>query len=279
MLDKGMRPIYNGWMEHPYFLSLAYVGTAFYGWQVQSSLRSVQGELWAAVRQLWGGAPMPQGAGRTDAGVHAKEQGVLIRMQNEWQTHRLLAALNAHLPADVRVRAVQAAHEGFFPRHHAVAKRYVYRIDTGPAADPFLESRRWHIYGAAGLEGGAVSDAASRLVGRHDFSGFRSVECSAPTPVATLFDARLLPRGSGFDVVFEGDRFLMHQVRIMVGTLVDVGRGRLGPDDVSRILDSKNRRLAGPTAPPQGLYLEKIWYAPEWGIGEPSPWRTQGAGL
>jgi len=258
-------------MAHPYFLILAYVGAAFCGWQVQSTVRSVQGELWLALRKLWIDAPMPQGAGRTDAGVHAKEQGVLAWMPKRWDTYRLLAALNAHLPSDVRVRAVKEAPKGFFPRHHAVAKRYVYRLDEGSSANPFLESRRWHLYGAVPIDREAMLNAASALIGTHDFSSFRAKECSAQTPVRTIFDARLESRGNELDLIFEGDRFLMHQVRIMVGTLIGVGRTKIEPERVLEILYSKNRNLAGPTAPPEGLYLEKIWYSPEWGIGETAP--------
>ena len=218
---------------------------------------------------------MPQGAGRTDAGVHAHAQGVLIWMEKHWDPSRLLAAINAHLPDDIRVMAVQPAPEGFFPRHHAVAKRYTYKLDEGPSANPFLGNRRWHLFGMKRLDRDKIMCAASCLVGTHDFSSFRCVECSAGTPVRHIFDVRLVARGSELNLVFEGDRFLMHQVRIMVGTLVEVGRGKIRPDNLPEILNSKDRRNAGITAPPHGLYLEKIWYSAEWGIGEPSPWKTE----
>jgi tRNA pseudouridine38-40 synthase len=174
---------------------------------------------------------------------------------------------------DVRVRTVQEAPEGFFPRHHAVAKRYVYKFDEGPSTDPFLELRRWHLFGAEPIDKGEMSVAASHLIGTHDYSSFRCRECSAKTPIRTIFDIRLESRGHhGFELVFEGDKFLMHQVRIMVGTLVEIGRGKIKPTRIIEILNSKNRCMAGATAPPEGLYLEKIWYSSEWGIGEPSPW-------
>ncbi|MDR0498110.1 MAG: tRNA pseudouridine(38-40) synthase TruA [Holophagales bacterium] len=263
-------------MTYPYFLCLAYVGTAFFGWQIQSTLRSVQGELWTSIRELWQDAPMPQGTGRTDAGVHAKAQGVLIWMQKHWDSYRLLAALNAYLPADVRVMTVQEAPDGFFPRRDAVAKRYVYRLDEGPSANPFLEMRRWHLYGSEPIDRGEILNAASHLIGIHDYSSFRCKECSAATPVRTIFDIRLESRGTELDLIFEGDKFLMHQVRIMTGTLVEVGRRKLKPTGVLEILNSKNRGLAGITAPPEGLCLEKIWYSRKWKIGEPSPWPEEG---
>jgi tRNA pseudouridine38-40 synthase len=182
-----------------------------------------------------------------------------------------MAALNAHLPWDVRVTSAVDAPEGFFPRQHAVAKRYVYRLGLGRVADPFAESRRWHIYGAAPLDLGTMGEAAAALVGTHDFSSFRCSECAAATPTRTIFGVRLEPTDMGLDMVFEGDRFLMHQVRIMAGTLVAVGRGGMSPDRMAEILEARDRRAAGATAPAAGLYLEKIWYGREWGVGEACP--------
>ena len=259
-------------MSYPFFLRLAYVGTSFYGWQIQTSLRSVQGELWKALQAFDPEAPMPQGTGRTDAGVHAKAQGVLVETSRVWEPYRLLAALNAHLPADVRVMTLEPAPEGFFPRQHAVAKRYVYRLYEGPAADPFLRDRAWHLHGKQPVDRKAMASAASHLVGEHDFSSFRASECVAKIPVRTLYKAELLDHGSALDLVFEGNRFLMHQVRIMTGTLVEVGRGRRAPESILAILAARDRSQAGISAPPHGLYMEATWYQRRWGIGEPSPW-------
>jgi len=259
-------------MAIPYFLRVAYVGTGFYGWQIQTSLRSVQGELWKALQALDPGAPMPAGTGRTDAGVHAEAQGVLVLMQREWDPYRLLAALNAHLPWDARVMAAEPAPEGFFPRAHAVAKRYVYRIQEGPAADPFQHLRRWHVYGAQPLDRAAMAEAASHLVGAHDFSSFRHAECAALSPDRKVYRIGLEGHGPALDLAFEGNRFLMHMVRIMAGTLVEVGKGRYRAADLADILAARDRRKAGITAPPHGLCLERVWYQRRWAIGEASPW-------
>jgi tRNA pseudouridine38-40 synthase len=259
-------------MTLPYFLTVAYVGTGFFGWQVQSTLRSVQGELWRALQALEPEAPMPAGTGRTDAGVHARAQGALVQMAKEWEPYRLLAALNAHLPWDARVLAAQPAPEGFFPRAHAVAKRYVYRIQEGPAADPFQHLRRWHVYGQEPLDRAAMAAAAAPLVGTHDFSSFRHRECAALSPERTVYRIALEGAGAELDLVFEGNRFLMHMVRIMAGTLVEVGKGRLRPEQTADILAARDRRRAGITAPPHGLCLERVWYQSRWGLGEPSPW-------
>lgn len=258
-------------MTQPYFLTVAYVGAGFHGWQIQTRLRSGQGELWKALQALDPEAPMPQGTGRTDAGVHARAQGVLIQASRPWEPHRLLAALNAHLRRDIRVMAVQAAPEGFFPRQHAVAKRYIYRLGLGPAEDPLMAPYRWHVRQAAPLDLAAMAAAVPPLLGTHDFSSFRCAECAAKTPVRTLHALTLTPVAGGVDLSFEGSSFLMHQVRIMAGTLVEVGRGRRDPGSLGALLADRDRRRAGLTAPPEGLCLEKIWYEARWGLGDPSP--------
>lgn len=259
-------------MRHPFYLRVAYVGTAFHGWQIQSSLPSVQATLWDGLRRFDPEAPMPQGTGRTDAGVHARAQGVLIQAARIWEPYRLLAALNAHLPATIRVMEVHPAPEAFWPRQHAVAKRYTYRIMEGQAIDPFEHDRRWHVHGLAPLDREAMRRAARDLVGAHDFSSFRHKDCVARTPDRVIHAVTLVDQGTGLDLVFEGNRFLMHQVRIMSGTLVDIGKGRIAPDAIPGILARRDRSHAGITAPPHGLCLEKVWYQAQWGIGEPSPW-------
>jgi len=263
---------YTGPMQHPYFLRVAYDGAAFHGWQIQTSLRSVQGDLWKALRTIDSGAPMPQGTGRTDAGVHARAQGVLVLLARAWEPYRLLAALNAHLRPDARVMEAMPSPEGFFPRQHAMAKRYVYRISEGPAEDPFRRQYRWHVFGAVPLDREAMAKAAIHLLGEHDFSSFRCAECGAESPVRMLHGIELIPGEAALDLCFEGNRFLMHQVRIMSGTLVEVGKGRFSPDEFLKIIEAKDRRRGGPTAPPHGLCLEKVWYQARWGIGEPCPW-------
>ncbi len=259
-------------MPFPFYLRLAYAGTHFHGWQIQTRARSVQAELWAALRSFDPDAPMPQGTGRTDAGVHARAQGVLVKLSRSWEPYRLLAALNAHLPPDARVMEARPVEEGFWPRHHAVAKRYVYGLNEGPAEDPFERDRRWHVFGAEPLDLGAMALAAQALLGERDFSSFRHQECAAKSPIRTIYRVEAVPRGSAVDLVFEGNRFLMHQVRIMAGTLVDIGKRRIAPSAVAGILEARDRSKAGFTAPPHGLCLDKVWYQARWGVGEPCPW-------
>lgn len=258
-------------MSTPFFLTVAYAGAGFHGWQIQTALRSGQRVLWEALRRLDPEAPLPQGTGRTDAGVHARAQGVLVRVARAWEPYRLLAALNAHLPRDLRVMEARPAPEGFFPRQHAVAKRYVYRLGLGAAEDPLQAAFRWHIYQALPLDLKAMASAVEPLIGTHDFSSFRCAECVAKTPVRSLHGIGIVEAVGGVDLVFEGSSFLMHQVRIMAGTLVEVGRGRRPADSLAAVLEARDRRLAGPTAPPHGLCLEKVWYEAKWGLGDPSP--------
>ncbi len=259
-------------MSYPFFLTVAYAGAGFHGWQIQTTLRSGQGELWKALQRLEPEAPMPQGTGRTDAGVHARAQGVLIWTSRPWETYRLQAALNAHLPRDLRVMACQVTQEAFFPRQHAVAKRYIYRLGLGPAADPLTAAFCWHVHQAAPLDLAAMADAVQPLLGTHDFSSFRNSECAAKSPVRTIHAIRIQSVAGGAELVFEGSSFLMHQVRILTGTLVEVGRQKRTAASLAGILEAKDRTRAGLTAPPEGLCLEKIWYEARWGIGEPSPW-------
>lgn len=259
-------------MTHPTFLRVAYLGTRFHGWQIQTHLRTVQGELWRALQRLDPDVPMPQGTGRTDAGVHARAQGVLALLARSWDPYRLLAAVNAHLPPDVRVLWTQPAPEGFFPRQHAVAKRYVYRIFQGPAEDPFTRGLGWHIHKAVPLDEEAIREGSRHLLGEHDFSSFRHRECVAAHPIRHIYKVDIVTQGTTLDLVFEGNRFLMHQVRIMAGTLAEVGLGRRPAASILETLTARDRRTAGITAPPQGLFLEKVWYQRRWDLGEPSPW-------
>lgn len=268
---------YDVAMSHPIFLTVAYAGADLHGWQIQTSLRSGQGDLWRALQAFDPVAPLPQGTGRTDAGVHARAQGVLVHVTKAWDSYRLLSALNAHLPSDIRVVAARQAPEGFFPRQHALAKRYVYRLGLGPAADPLQAAFRWHVHQAIPLDVDAMAAAAKPLLGTHDFTSFRCSECVAKTPVRTIHDIRILAVEGGLDLVFEGSSFLMHQVRIMAGTLVEVGRGRREARSISEVLQARDRRRAGLTAPPHGLCLEKVWYEARWGLGEPSPFGERAA--
>jgi len=259
-------------MANPYFLRVAYVGTDFFGWQIQTSLRSVQAELWKAVQAFDPQAPMPAGTGRTDAGVHARAQGVLVQLGRAWEPYRLLAAINARLPWDVRVLTAQPAPDGFFPRAHAAAKRYVYRIQEGPAADPFHHLRRWHVYGAEALGPGRHGRRRRPPGGRPRFLQLPPLGMRGPHPAPEGLPDRAGRRRAG-----AGPGVRRQPLPHAHGA--DHGRdpGGGGEGALPGRGSAGHPRRPGPPAggdhrAPHGLCLDQVWYQRRWGIGDPSPW-------
>ena len=205
------------------------------------------------------GAPVKvTGASRTDAGVHALRQVASLVTDGALPPERLQRALNALLPDAVRVTDARPAPAGFDARRSASGKRYLYLIDRAAAADPFLRRYAWHQ--PRPLDAVAMAAALGRLRGKHDFSAF----CAAPgrgrTPVCAVRAVRLVSRRTRLGVLVSADSFLHHMVRNVVGSLVEVGRGAREPGWMSALLESRDRRLAGPTAPPQGLCLVRVLY-------------------
>lgn len=245
-------------------IDLAYDGTDYDGWQVQPNRPTVQGTLEAALTRLHGGAPVRvHGAGRTDAGVHARGQvaDALLpdRMPPDAPLERALRAL---LPADVRVLAVRTVADEFHARHDAVAKTYAYLIDRSPSGDPFLA--RFVLHEPRRLDLDALDAALAALPGKRDWTGFTAASCTIDDKVRTLHEARRTTVRPGLDaIVFSADGFLTHMVRNIVGTLLDVGRGRFAPDRIEEVVASKDRALAGATAPARGLTLDHVLYPGE----------------
>jgi tRNA pseudouridine38-40 synthase len=245
-------------------LTLCYLGTRFAGWQVQREKETVQGLVQAALERALGEGIAVVGAGRTDAGVHARAQVAHFRTGRAVDAKRLMISLNSLLPKEIRVERLARAAAGFHARHDAVAKHYRYRLHVGRKPSPFEAELVGRLLGVQpGL--GPMRRAARRLVGAHDYSAF----CGAGTAVSdrrrTVFRLDLWLRGAtlGFDV--EGDGFLRHQVRNMVGTLVEVGQGKRSPESMGALLRSRDRRQAGPTAPAAGLCLMGVRYPPAGG--------------
>ena len=249
-------------------LTLAYDGTAYVGWQRQASGASIQGCLEAALGGIAGAAVAAVGAGRTDAGVHALGQVAGVRLDVRLDPPALARAVNARLPADVRVVGAAAAGDAFHARFDAVAKSYRYRLLHGPVMSPFLRRYAWHV--REPLDAEAMTQAGGMLVGEHDFAGFQAAGSGVRTTVRTLFDlsVRRVPPGAWADadaggadatvIEVRGSGFLRHMVRTIVGTLVEVGRGRRGPADLERVLRTADRRAAGPTASAGGLFLTGV---------------------
>ena len=238
-------------------LLVEYDGGAFYGYQRQREGPSVQSVLEEAWRGLTGGGVRLTASGRTDRGVHARGLLVLARGERlNVPVERLPEALSAHLPPEVAVRAAWPVPASFHPRRHVLGKRYRYRILEGRVRSPWERGRVWHL--GRRLDLVAMRRAARRLVGRHDFAAFASEAGSRRDTVRHVRSIRISRRGEVVEVEVEGDGFLYNMVRAMVGSLVEVGRGRFPPEWVGEVLRSRDRRRAGRTAPAEGLVLVEV---------------------
>lgn len=248
-------------------LTVAYDGRPFAGFAAQPAQRTIAGELLGALQAIDPGIRAIRGASRTDAGVHARGQRVAFDPVLEMPTRGWALAVARHLPAEISVRRAARVPLGFSPRFQNQGKRYRYLLLSDPTRDPFLEGRAWRAPGLpreGALE--ALAREAEGCLGTHDFAAFRSSADERENTTRTLHAVRVSadpedPRITRVDV--EGDAFLHNMVRILVGTLVDVARGRLAPGAVARALASKRREDAGITAPPDGLYLEQVMLADE----------------
>ena len=239
-------------------LLLEYDGSGYAGWQVQPNRPTVQGMLEAALRRLTGAPVRVRGAARTDAGVHAVGQVVNFETESPHPCGTFRRALNALLPRDIVVREVTEVPPTFDARRSATGKTYRYTLLV--RADPSPLHRHWSLHVASPLDVPAMAKAAEALLGRHDFSAFRSSSCEAPHPVRTVWEARFLEEPPFWHFVISAEAFLQHMVRSIVGTLLDVGRAKRSPEEVATILASRERARAGPTAPPHALCLERVHY-------------------
>jgi tRNA pseudouridine38-40 synthase len=242
-----------------YKLTIEYDGGPFVGWQIQAVGTSVQGVLTAALESLTQQDVAVQGAGRTDAGVHALGQVAHVDLGRDWRTDKLRDGLNACLrPHPVAVLVAEKVLEAFDARFSAVARHYRYRIVNRRADLTLDRGRAWRV--AKPLDAAAMQAAARHLLGRHDFTTFRSTDCQAASPVKTLDRLDAEREGDELCVSASARSFLHHQVRSMVGSLVWVGEGRWSADDLVSALAAKDRSACGPVAPAEGLYLMRVDY-------------------
>jgi tRNA pseudouridine38-40 synthase len=242
-----------------YKILIEYDGAPFAGWQWQDNLPTVQGTIIAAIEAFSGQKVMVQGAGRTDAGVHALGQVAHFDLPNERDTDTIRDALNAHLrPHPVAVLSAEKVPDNFDARRSAVRRHYLYRIANRRADLAIDRGRAWRV--SRLLDAEAMHAAAQRLVGKHDFTTFRSTDCQAKSPEKTLDRLDVSRAGGEIHIAAMARSFLHNQVRSMVGSLVLAGDGKWTPGDLARVLEARDRAACGPVAPPDGLYLVQVDY-------------------
>ncbi len=242
-----------------YRLTIQYDGTRYSGWQVQgNTANTIQGKLVAVLSALDGSTVEVQGAGRTDAGVHAAGQVASVKLRSEPSPEELIRYCSRYLPHDIAVTGACEAGPRFHARLNAVKKCYVYRIRTTVIPDVF--GGRFRCTYSEPLDIAAMREAAACLTGEHDFRSFCGLKNFKKSAVRTVFDIRLTESPDGLDISFVGDGFLNQMVRILTGTLIEVGAGKREPESMKAVLAAKDRAAAGPAMPPHGLCLEYVEY-------------------
>ncbi len=240
-------------------LTISYDGSAYHGWQVQNNALTVQQVFQEAAARVLGSCSDLKGCSRTDTGVHARMFCISMKTEHTIPCPRLVDALNHFLPADIAVQSCREVPESFHARYSCKGKEYEYRIWNARVRDPFLRQRAYHYYYPLDLE--RMNQAAAFFVGSHDFSGFCTSDSrERENMVRTLTKSQWRREGQMVLYTVAGDGFLYNMVRILVGTMLYVSQGKLQPQDMPRLLTSGDRTLAGPTAPPQGLYLNQVFY-------------------
>lgn len=251
-------------MPRNFKLTLAYDGTDFKGWQVQPQCATIQGTLADAIERICGERVLPQGSGRTDAGVHALAQVASFPLESPIPAENLLTALNHTLPSAIRVNEISEASAEFHARHSAKAKTYEYRIFRGSICSPFLARYVYHHPYA--LDEDAMREASQHVLGKHDFASFAAVdpekgkEETELDQVRSIYSSDWERQGELLTYRVRGDGFLHHMVRNLVGTFLLVGKGSIAAASIPFILAARDRSLAGPTAPASGLFLISVEY-------------------
>ena len=242
-----------------YKIVVSYDGTRYKGWQSQKNTdATIEGKIEAVLEKAVGHKVDVIGSGRTDAGVHAKGQVANFHLEEDFSSDALLELLNRYLPEDIAVCSVEEVSERFHSRFSAVEKIYQYRIHTGRIPEVF--ERKYVYTHMEVLDVDAMQQAAEYMVGTHDFTSFCGNKHMKKSAVRTVYEIRFDVTEEEIKITYRGNGFLQNMIRIMTGTLLEVGQGKRRPEDMIDILDAKNREMAGYTAPPQGLSLLKVNY-------------------
>lgn len=249
-------------------LTVAYDGTDFHGWQVQPGHSTIQGELADAIERITGERVLPQGSGRTDAGVHARAQVASCELAAPIPPQNLHRALNRTLPAAIRVLGAEHAPPDFHARHSVRSKTYEYRIYRGEICPPWTARYVYPLHWSLDVE--EMRHAATLVLGEHDFTSFAATEPdltarqseadALPNNIRTIFSSEWTEENDLLIYVVRGNGFLHHMVRNLVGTFLDAGRGHIAPENITAILQRKSRAAAGATAPARGLFLDHVKY-------------------
>ncbi|WP_444659380.1 tRNA pseudouridine(38-40) synthase TruA [Caproiciproducens sp. R2] len=240
-------------------LTICYDGSHYHGWQIQKNAVSVQQVFQEALFRVIGERPDIKGCSRTDSFVHARQYCVSLKTEHAIPCERLVGALNHFLPEDMAVLGCREASPDFHARYSCKGKEYIYQIWNHPVRNPFLNRRALHYWYS--LDEKRLNEAAAFFVGTHDFTSFCTMDArERGNMTRTVTKAEVKREGDLVTFTVAADGFLYNMVRIMVGTLLRVAQGKLEPRDVERILEEKNRNAAGPTAPPYGLFLNRVFY-------------------
>lgn len=246
-------------MQRNLLLKLAYDGTRYHGWQIQENAVTVQQVFQEALMKVTGRQEDLKACSRTDTGVHAREFCVSLKTESPIPEERLVAALNHYLPQDMAVRSCQRVGEDFHARYSCKGKEYCYEIWNHPVREPFLAGRALHYWYP--IDEALLDQAARHYLGSHDFSSFCTLDKRERGDLTRrVFTSRVERRGDLVVFTVGADGFLYNMVRIMVGTLLRVQQGKFSPEDIRGILEAKDRKAAGPTAPACGLYLNRVFY-------------------
>jgi tRNA pseudouridine38-40 synthase len=239
-------------------LTIEYDGTNYIGWQKQENGNSIQQEIERAINLITGEEVNLIGSGRTDSGVHAKGQVANFITKAKIPANKFKFAINSKLPDDIVIIDSEKVDESFHSRYDAIGKKYKYLIYDSPIRSPLYRNFVYHL--PYPLDYKEMEKAIKFFIGTHDFRSFMASSSSVKTTIRTINDAFLFKENDLIVFSIEGNGFLYNMVRIIVGTLVDIGRGKINSSSIPNIISSKNRKAAGHTAPPQGLYLEKVYY-------------------
>lgn len=240
-------------------LKISYDGKYYHGWQIQQNAVTVQEVFQDALKNILGIQPDLKGCSRTDSGVHAYEYCISMKLEHSIPEQRLVAALNHFLPPNIAVHSCEQVDDNFHARYSCKGKEYVYKMWNHPIRDPFLDGYAHHYWYA--LDEKQLNEAAKHYIGSHDFTSFCTLDQrKMGDMVRTVTEAKVERAGDMVLFTVSADGLLYNMVRIMVGTLLRVAQGKFQPEDIPHILEAKNRKMAGPTAPPCGLYLNRVFY-------------------